>query len=407
MHQYSPYLDWIESQHVAMVSLVEQWSSINSGSYNLPGLAHMLAALSASFAVLGGKEERIALAPMKAVNKQGDAFDQPQGQALRIRKRPDAPLQVFLCGHMDTVFGADHPFQTVRRIDDNTLNGPGAADLKGGLVIMLHALHALEQSPYASQIGWEILLNPDEEIGSTGSAPLLAEAAKRNHLGLIYEPSFADGTIVSKRKGTGNFTAVIRGRAAHAGRDFHLGRNAIALMGEYITALYALNGKHEGITVNPGIIEGGKAVNIVPDLAILKFNIRMASHAEQEWVTQELERLTAEFSVREGFSFALHGGFTRPPKPVTDGVQKLFDYVQDCGKQLGQNIKWQPSGGCCDGNNLIAHGLPNLDTLGVRGGEIHSDREFVLLDSLTERAKLSALLLMRLASGELAWPKEK
>lgn len=398
---YHAQLDFIDSQAQHMVHLTESWSRINSGSYHLDGLARMCKALEDNFMWLNGEMERIELPPLNAIDARGEAIDIPVGQALRIRKRPDAPLQVFLGGHMDTVFGRDHPFQTPRYLDDNTLNGPGVADLKGGLVVMLKALEALEQSPYAEKIGWEVLINPDEEIGSQSSDFLLEQAAKRNHLGLIYEPALADGTLAGERKGSGNFSIVVRGRAAHAGREFAKGRNAIVAASEVMLALHALNGARDGVTINVGKVEGGGALNIVPDLAIVRFNVRIVQEADREWLMKKLDGIVDLFKTRPDFQLGVHGNFTRPPKPMSHQNQRIFDLVRETGAMLGLPVAWKATGGCCDGNNLWAHGLPNVDTLGVRGGDIHSDREFVLLDSLPERAKLSALLLMRLASGEV------
>jgi glutamate carboxypeptidase len=405
MDAYKPYLDWIDAQHDAMVQRVLAWSRINSGSLNLAGLEAMGAALADAFAPFDGDTETLVLAPLEEVDAGGNPVPVPLGKALRIRKRPDAPLKVLLSGHMDTVFGVDHPFQTPVRVDDNTLNGPGVADLKGGLVVMLTALQALERSPYAEKVGWEVLLNPDEEIGSPGSAPLLEQSARRNHLGLVYEPALADGTLAGARKGSGNFTAVVRGKAAHAGREYHLGRNAIVALADFVGALDALNGRRPGVTVNPGRIEGGGPLNVVPDLAIVRFNVRVADAEQQTWVDQELQRLGAAIDAREGISLALRGRFGRPPKVLTSANLALFEMLAGCGAELGVGIRWQSTGGCCDGNNLAAAGLPNVDTLGVCGGRIHSSREFVLLDSLTERARLSALFLMKLGAGELHPPE--
>ena len=399
---YQPYLDAIAAQEQHLIHLTQSWSAINSGSYHLEGLARMRQALEDNFLWLqADTTERIDLAPMRSVDAQGEVQDVPLGQALRFRKRPDAPLQIFLGGHYDTVFGADHPFQTPRFLDGRTLNGPGAADLKGGLVVMLKALEALEQSPWKDRIGWEILLNPDEEIGSPGSAALLAEAATRNHLGLVYEPALADGTLASERKGSGNFHMVVKGRAAHAGREHAMGRNAIVMASELALAVSRLTSAMEGITVNPARIEGGGPLNVVPERAVLRFNVRVATKEEQAFVEQELAVLLAKANQREGYVVELHGGFGRPPKTMTPAWRQLQVLVEDCGRMLGKAVQWQATGGCCDGNNLAAHGLPNIDTLGVRGGHIHSDKEFVLLDSLVERAQLSALLLMRLAANEI------
>lgn len=404
METYLPYLNWIDSQEQHMIHTVEQWSRINSGSYHLEGLERMCKALSDHFHWLQGKQEILSLPPLKSVDSRGEEVEIPVGKALRIRKRPSAPIQVFLCGHMDTVFGKDHPFQEPKYLDEKKMNGPGVADLKGGLVVMLKALEAFERSPWVDQLGWEVLLNPDEEIGSQSSDFLLKEAAERNHLGLIYEPAMEDGTMAGARKGSGNFSVVVRGVAAHAGREFHLGRNAIVAAAEYVQMLNVLNGKRDGVTVNVGKIEGGGALNIVPDLAIVRYNVRTKEVADMAWMEKEIKKIQALFEGRNGISVAHFGKFTRAPKPIDHPNQKkLMNLVVEQGKQLGLTIGWKATGGCCDGNNLWAHGLPNVDTMGVRGGAIHSDREFVWLDSLTERAKLSALILMQLASGEISW----
>lgn len=404
-HSYQPYLKWIDSQHETMVQLLLDWAEINSGSHHLAGLDRMRQALMDGFGILGGEMEEISLDSLEAVDSKGEICQVPLGKALRIIKRSQARYRVFLGGHMDTVFGADHPFQKTAWRDAHTLNGPGVADLKGGLVVMLKTLEALEQSPWAESISWEVLINPDEEIGSPGSAPLLEEAARRNHFGLIYEPAFADGTLAGNRKGSGSFTAIVRGRAAHAGREPHLGRNAIVALAGFIQAINALNGRQPGVTVNPGKIKGGGPVNIVPDLAICRFNVRVATAQEQDWVQQQLQRICECIQHREGISIHLHGGFGRSPKILSSENLKLLQHLATCGNELGLPVRWQDSGGVCDGNNLAAAGLANIDSLGVRGGDLHSSDEFVLIDSLTERARLSALLLMKLGSGELGWPE--
>lgn len=404
MREYQPHLDWIASQQEAMLKMTLAWSAINSGSYNLDGLAVMAGAIAQEFAALEpDSTETLDLAPMQAVSRDGGLADVPLGQALRFRKRSHAPLKVLLTGHMDTVFPREHGFQKPQIRDDGTVNGPGVADMKGGIVVMLHALKALERSPWSEHIGWEVLINPDEEIGSIGSAPLLVEGAKRNDFGLTYEPCLPDGTLAGARKGSGNFTAVVHGRAAHAGREPQLGRNAIVLLAEFITAVSGLNGAMPGVTVNPGRIDGGGPVNVVPDLANCAFNIRVATPEEQVFVENELTDLQERFNAREGFRFKLHGGFTRPPKVLSPANIRLFDLIKACGADLGMSLHEKPTGGCCDGNNLAAAGLPNVDTLGVRGANIHSSDEYLVIPSLTEQARLSALLLLRLARGEWKW----
>lgn len=395
-------LDWIASQQQHMVFLTDSWAKINSGSYHVEGVRKFRSALEDNFRWLGGEMTVLPMAPYIQVDSQGNENQVEIAETLSIVKRPQAPIQVLLVGHMDTVYSKDHPFQTTEYIDENTIRGPGVTDLKGGLVVMLKALEALEGFDGHEQIGWQIILNPDEEIGSISSDPLLKQAAAGKHLGLIYEPAMVDGSLVGERKGTGNFSIVVRGRAAHAGRNPEEGRNAIVACAAITTQLFDLNGKKPGLTVNPGKVEGGGALNTVPDLAIIRFNVRTKQAEDEAWVLAEVGRIIDQFNNRNGFQAALHGFFTRQPKPLSPANQAVLDMVLDCSAQLGLTIGVKPSGGCCDGNNLWRHGLPNVDTLGVRGAHIHSENEIIYLDSLVERAQLSALLLMRLAAGELS-----
>ncbi|MGH8461968.1 MAG: hydrolase [Stenotrophobium sp.] len=398
------HLDWIDTQIPAMRDELLRLSAINSGSFNAAGVNAVAQRLRALFASLGAACETLPVAACRSSSDDGGVRERPLGHALRLRLRPDAPLRVFLGGHLDTVFGAEHPFQNARQTDADTLHGPGVADLKGGLLVMWLALSALEQSPWRDKIGWEVLLNPDEEIGSQGSAPLLAEAARRNHFGLVYEPAFADGNLAGARKGSGNFDVIVHGRAAHAGREPQLGRNAIRACAEFIAAVDRLNGQRDGVTLNPGYVRGGGALNIVPDLCVFRFNVRTACADDEGWLHEQFDLLLTRLNAQDGFRAELRGGFTRPPKIFDARHQRLAGLVDDCGRRLGLSLQFKPTGGCCDGNNLAAAGLPNLDNLGVVGGEIHSDREFMKISSLAQRGKLSALLLMRMAGGELSWP---
>ncbi|TJY62908.1 hydrolase [Sinimarinibacterium sp. CAU 1509] len=400
--EFRPYLQAIDAQLPAMRDAVLQLSQQNSGSYNAAGVRAVGEQMLQRFVPLGCRHEWIELPAAKLTAEDGSLRERAVGPALRLRQRPHAPLQVFLGGHLDTVFGPEHPFQHARIENDDTLHGPGVADLKGGLMVMWAALAALERSPWRERIGWEVLLNPDEEIGSAGSDPLLQQAARRNQFGLIYEPSFPDGGLASARKGSGNFDLVVHGRAAHAGRNPELGRNALRAAAEAIRAVDRLNGQRQGVTFNPGFVRGGGAPNVVPDLCVFKFNVRTREPEDAAWVTSQLQQIVQDIST-DGIRIDVRGGFTRPPKVVDAGMQRLMDQIGDCGRQLGIHVQFSPTGGCCDGNNLAAHGLPNLDNLGVVGSDIHSDGERMRISSLSERAQVSALLLLRYASGDLSW----
>ena len=384
----------------AMLHETCAWAAINSGTGNLAGLGEVAGKLADAFAALPGAIELVDPAPVTAIDAAGREVDKPHGQHLVLRVRPEAERRVLLTGHMDTVFPVDHPFQAVTRTDDETVNGPGTADMKGGLNVILHALRTFEDTPDAARIGYDVMINSDEETGSLSSSSLIESLARGKFAALTYEPSaLPDGTLAHARGGTGNYSVTIRGRSAHAGRNPHEGRNAIVAAAELVLRLTRLEA--EDITVNPAKIEGGGANNVVPDLAVVRFNIRPKSTAAMQRFEGQLADLVEDLADAREVEIHRHGGVTRPPKPVDARAQKLFDLVRDCGAALGQTIGWQATGGVCDGNNIAACGVPVVDTMGVRGGAIHSPAEFMIVPSLAERAALSALVLTRLSSGDL------
>lgn len=383
----------------AMLAQAQAWSAVNTGTDNLAGLAEQAALLAEAFSALPGEIALAEPAPVTAVAPDGREVERAHGQHLVLRVRPEAERRVLLTGHMDTVFPADHPFQRQRWIDEETLNGPGLADMKGGIAVILHALLALERVRAADALGYDVMINSDEETGSLSSAPLIAELARGKYAALTYEPSaLPDGTLAHARGGSGNYSVVVTGRSAHAGRNPHEGRNALVAAADLAVRLKAMS--HAALSVNPARIDGGSANNVVPDHAVLRFNIRPRSTEAAERFQTDLGALLGEIAARHEVTLHLHGGITRPPKPVDARAQKLFDLVRECGAELGQAIGWQPSGGVCDGNNIAACGVPVVDTMGVRGGAIHSPDEYLIVPSLAERAALSALVLARLAAGE-------
>jgi len=395
-------LDRLAERGDAIVARAIDWCAINSGSRNLAGLDAMAAPLVAAMEMIS-PVERLPLADTQEVAADGTIRAVSTSNALMLRVRPEASVQVALTGHYDTVYPVETRFRTVVTRSDGALHGPGIADMKGGISVMLAALVAFEEHPLADRLGYIALLSPDEETGSLASAPLLAGLGATAHIGMTYEPALADGTLVSARKGSGNFHVRVTGRAAHAGRDFGSGRNAILAAARIAQALAALNGQREGVTVNVARIDGGAPLNMVPDMAVLRFNARLPDVEAEAWLMRGIEEALAEGRA-DGIDAELHGGITRKPKPFVPAQQALFKAVRETGALIGQSLAWAPSGGVCEGNNLFAAGLPGIDTLGVRGGDIHSEREFAWPESFSERAQLSALLLAKLAEGSIDAP---
>lgn len=398
---YKQLIHSLHTRQNIMVEQLHQFCSINSGTTNLLGLAGMVSVLQTAFKPITDEFEIKKFNPLSVLDNQGNTILQPCGDALFIKKRPQLKRRILLCGHMDTVYSENSPFQKLSYINDNCLNGPGVTDMKGGLIVMLHALSAFEEYDGAKALGWDVLINADEELGSPASSTLLDELAKNYQAALVYEPAMTpSGTLAKNRKGSGKISLIATGKAAHAGRAFEEGRNAICYLAEAICAVHTLNGKREGVTINVGKVAGGEALNVVPEKALAQLDIRISLPEDEFWVLDELNTIIKHLK-RADYSLNAVGGFGRPVKRVTSGTERLFHRLQCLGKELGLTLDWTDSGGCCDGNNLAQHNIPVLDSLGVRGGNIHSSEEYILLDSLSERAALSALLLVDLAQGGL------
>jgi glutamate carboxypeptidase len=377
-----------------LLAQVEQWCPVNSGSRNLAGLEATAALLAVAFTPLGEMQFRDP-APADQMLASGEVVSLVHGRNLHLVVRPQAPTRVLLTGHYDTVFPADHPFQSLSWREPGILNGPGVADMKGGIAVMLAALMALESSPWGQDLGYEVVLNADEEVSSLGSAPLLMECARRVDAGFTFEPALPDGTLAGARPGSGNFAVHIQGRAAHAGREPEKGRNAIIAAADLALRLAALVAPD--LKVNVARIEGGGPNNVVPDTAVLRVNMRPATPVAEARALSALRAAMATVASAHEVEAHVHGAFARPPKPLDANQLRLFELVKSVGADLGLPIAWRDAGGVCDGNNLAATGLAVVDTLGVRGGAIHSADEFLIVESLKERAELAALLLMRIA----------
>ncbi len=365
------------------------WANVNSGSENPAGLDAMAGLLADALRELPGEVDFVSAGSRRIV---------------RARCRPKAPLRVLCNGHYDTVYEADHPFQVCRLAGDGILNGPGVADMKGGIVTLLAALAAFEDSPQAERIGWEVLLTPDEEIGSTASAPALAEAARRNHFGLVFEPARPGGEIIHSRKGTGAFVVRCRGRSAH-GAQPEAGRNAILALSSFLIAAGRLPRELPDVLLNVGKVRGGGAINIVPDQAEAELHVRITQTAQQAEVIARLHALAARVGAETECTLTVEGSFDRPPKECRPAEIVAFGAWQRIVADLDlPPVDWVHSGGGSDGNLLSAAGLPCLDGVGPIGGDLHSETEWVDVPSIGRRAQIAALFLHRLATGEIELP---
>jgi len=380
------------------LDLLEKWVKQNSGTRNPDGLARMADALMERLSRLPGSLERIPLPACTSL--EGAPFT--PGDAVRLRFREDAPLRILLSGHMDTVFTPDDPFQNVTRLPDGSWKGPGIADMKGGLFIMIEALDRFLQEDTSGCLGGEILITADEEIGSPASRDLLVETAKRHHLGLVFESSLPGRELVSRRMGTGTFTVSASGRSAHTGRDFENGRNAVAGLAWCAVKAHALNQQLDDTIINVGRFSGGGALNVVPDEARMWLNVRVGTlQAVGRLETVFKELIQDANRTWEGMRFTCDGEFTRPPKEESAAEARLHELWNTAQRSLG----YEPSGkratgGSSDGNLFAGAGLPHLDGVGIRGGAIHSREEFAFPESLPEQIETTVAFLKKLCQAD-------
>ncbi|MEO0549925.1 MAG: hydrolase [Pseudomonadota bacterium] len=391
----------IADLEASMQNRTLNWARINTGSWNTEGLTELAPKLADAFSALDADTVLNPTKPFEIVNSNGSVDEFQTGPIINVTARPEASVQIIMSGHYDTVFPPG-TFEDIKEIEPGRLNGPGLADMKGGLSVLLGALRAFEAGPLKDKLGYKIVMTPDEETGNFASAPALTEAAQSGALvGMTYEPCMDTGAMSGGRKGSAVFDIVLHGRSAHAGRAKADGRSAVEAAAHLVVGLEALNDAYEGVTFNVGAIDGGGAVNIVPDLAVIRFGARAPDAEAAAWATTQVKRLFEAATAREGITGHLHGGFYRPPKPRNDAQQALFDAVAQTGEAIGLKLEFVDTGGVCEGNNIFAAGVPNVDTLGVMGGRIHSSEEYVLMSSFVERAQLSGLLLNRLADGRI------
>lgn len=318
------------------------------------------------------------------------------------RRSANTPVPLMIAGHLDTVHDPAGPFkQLTIAADGKTATGPGCMDMKGGLIIALAALEVLEEAGY--DLAWTFVLNSDEETGSYHSERCLRREAKRvrdeGGVGLIMEPALPDGGLVVERMGSGQFVVEARGRAAHVGRDFEQGVSAVTALAERLVAIARMPQPSRGRIVNIGPLQGGVASNVVPELARAWGNVRFPNQRVAEELGAAIEALATSNGGLP--SVAVHRSFNRPAKPLTPEVKALAEVAQRASQDLGHAMPFGKTGGVCDGNILHDEGLPTIDTLGVRGGGMHTGDEWIAIPSLVERAQLFAVLAARLAAGAL------
>lgn len=310
--------------------------------------------------------------------------------------------RILLAAHLDTVYPVGVAAERPMRVDGNTVLGPGTCDNKSGLLSALYAMMALEECGGLGNIGCITLLcGSDEEEGMRVSLLAFDELAPQHDVALVLEAGRENGDIVSARKGGGTYVFTVQGRAAHAGVEPHKGANAIVQLAYQSVALHALNGIRPGTTVNVGVVSGGTVSNAVPDVATARIDVRIVDPADQQVVHDAIMAIAEQVHV-PGTSTTVSGGFRVPAMACTPAIARLATVAKQCAHELGFSTNDAHTGGMSYANYLAERGLPVLDGLGPVGGNDHSPREYIDLDSIVPRTAFLALLMTRIGGTEPA-----
>lgn len=306
--------------------------------------------------------------------------------------------KILLMGHLDTVFPPD-PEATPFSVMDGRIVGPGTADMKGGIVVLVQALRILDDLGLLERVPLICLINGDEEVGSPFSSEMVRGLAPGASCGLIFECGGLNNAVVIGRRGVIRFELTATGQARHAGVKEGPKASAIVELARMVLALEELNDHDRGIAINVGTIQGGEANNIVPDLARTTFEFRFRNSQAEKEILAKIDTIVSSVET-PGCGAALTILHRRPCMVQVPGTEELVSTLMKAAGELGQSVDTEERGGASDGNFLSEMGVPVIDGLGPVGDLDHSPEEYILEQSLYERIELTALLLVRLAGIE-------
>lgn len=301
--------------------------------------------------------------------------------------------QILALGHYDTVWDAGETARRPFKVEDGKAYGPGAYDMKAGIVELVFAVKTLTALGLQPKSRLVVLHNSDEEIGSPTSRPVIEDEAKKSKAVLVLEPSADGGALKTWRKGVGMFEVRIKGRASHAGADYEKGVSAIQEAAHQVLKLHSLTDLEKGTTVNVGVLTAGTRSNVVAEEAVLKVDMRVKTQAEADRVVPEILGLKP---VDTRTTVTVTGGLNRPPMERNPKNVGLFEIAKSLGDAMGVELIEGGTGGGSDGNFTSALGIPTIDGLGAVGDGGHARTEYVLVSSLPERAAVVAGLLLAL-----------
>jgi glutamate carboxypeptidase len=323
------------------------------------------------------------------------------GDDLIARRHGDGAARVMLLGHADTVYPKGTAAARPVTLVGDRLMGPGTCDMKAGILTGLYAVRALDHAGWRSYGTISFIIVSDEEIEQRHSADLLKTEGPRHDAVLTLEAARENGDIVTARKATRWLTVEVTGKAAHAGVEPEKGRSATLALANVIVETFKLNGMKDGMTVNPGRIEGGANPNIVADHARALFDLRAWSSADLHELTEAFRATAAKPWVPDvRVTVQTDGSAGNPAMERTAGTIRLEEHAIRIAGELGFPLKGARTGGGSDVSLACHAGTPGLDGLGPIGGLDHGPDEYILQSSIVPRTALLAKLLMAIGEDE-------
>jgi glutamate carboxypeptidase len=371
----------------AYLADLERLVNIDCGSYTPEGVNAVADVVAERLGGLGAEVERIGGGTAPNGARLGDTV---------VGRLAGEGPRLLLIGHMDTVFDAGTAAARPYRVEGERALGPGVSDMKGGLLAGLTALAVLHDAGHRPSVTF--VANPDEEIGSPASGPVIRALAAEHDAALVLECARANGDIVSARKGIADIAFTVHGRAAHAGIEPEKGRSAVLAAARLVEGIQALNGRWPTVTANVGVIAGGTRPNVVAETCRIEVDLRAATVAEFTEAGAVVRRMAAEPKVPDT-TVTEQVIASHQPWERSRGTARLADLAQEIGGELGFKVRDAATGGASDANTTAAAGLPTLDGLGPIGGDDHAPPEWLDLLSVVPRTALLAGLMARIAEA--------
>lgn len=377
--------EFIQDSYESFLQDLRAMVSVDCGTSNKAGVDRVGSWVSERCATWGWKVEHI---PQGEYGDLWKASLPGQGQG-----------RIVLLGHLDTVYPDGTAAARPMHIEGDKLLGPGVSDMKGGLLIGMYALRALQQAGFVDFEELTFFFNSDEEVSSPVSKPAYLPVVQKADAALVLESARSNGNIVSARKGSGTYRLYVTGRSAHAGVEPEKGVNAVVELAHRILALQNLNALAPGVTVNATLIGGGTASNSIPESAWVDFDVRAVDRESARLVHQALFEAAGKPAKVPGAQVRLEGAFHFPPMERTPSVAFLVELAKESAASLGFQLGETATGGASDASNIAELGVPVLDGLGPVGGMDHSPEEYILPASILPRTAMLAGLIRRILAS--------